>query len=114
MSGVSTNDARTRASNGVNDVGAGFRTYLGGPSDAITFATVFRESPNLTAILAFGTPSADQGPVLHRDHTPIGEECSLFKRRYRPIFERRREATRQPIRSSAAGGIEATELPEWR
>ena len=58
MSGVSANNCRTLASNGVNDVGFGLRSYFGGPSDTIAFATVFREICNLAAILAFGIPSA--------------------------------------------------------
>lgn len=58
MSGVSANNCRTLASNGVNDVGLCLRSYSGGPSDTSAFATVFREIPNLAAILAFGTPSA--------------------------------------------------------
>ena len=32
ISGVSASSSRTRGSNGVNDVGAGVRSYLGGPS----------------------------------------------------------------------------------
>lgn len=32
----------------------------------------------------------DQRPVLQSDHSPI-VECSLFKRRYCPVFERRRQ-----------------------
>ena len=59
MSGHSANNARTRASNGVNDVAsAGARSYFGGDVDATAFATVFREMPSRSAICVFGTPSA--------------------------------------------------------
>jgi APA family basic amino acid/polyamine antiporter len=33
--------------------------------------------------------SPDQRPIFQSDHSPI-VECSLFKRRYRPVFKRRR------------------------
>lgn len=56
--GASTSNARTRASNGVNKVGAGFRSYTGGESEFTALMTVVREIPNRSAILAFGTPSA--------------------------------------------------------
>lgn len=42
----------------MNDVGPRLRSYLGGPCEATTAATVFLEMPNLLAITAFGTPSA--------------------------------------------------------
>jgi hypothetical protein len=45
ISGCSSNNARTRASNGVNDVTTGGRTYLGGAVDATAFTTVVREIP---------------------------------------------------------------------
>lgn len=52
-------ECRTRLSNGVNDVSwAGLRSYVGGLAEATAFATVFRDTPNRVAILAFGTPSA--------------------------------------------------------
>lgn len=56
ISGSPSSSARTRASNGVNDVGAGFRSYLGGPSDATAFTTVVREIPKRSAIRAFASP----------------------------------------------------------
>ena len=44
ISGNSDNNARTRDSNGVNDVAStGDRSYLGGSVDATALATVFRE-----------------------------------------------------------------------
>lgn len=58
MSAVSANNARTRGSNAVNDVDAGFRRYFGGASEATAAVTVFLAMPNLRAIAAFGTPSA--------------------------------------------------------
>ncbi len=56
--GVSTSSSRTRASNGVNDVGATDRSYRGGASEPTALMTVVREIPNLAAIFAFGSPSA--------------------------------------------------------
>ena len=49
----------------------GFRSYFGGPSEAIAARTVFRETPNLLAIVLIGTLSARcsrriSAPVLHR------------------------------------------------
>ena len=59
ISGNSANNARTRSSNGVNDVAStGARSYFGGSVDATALATVFREIPNRSAICVFGTPSA--------------------------------------------------------
>ncbi|WP_370586002.1 hypothetical protein [Tessaracoccus sp. MC1756] len=37
---------------------AGLRSYLGGASEAMALNTVVLDTPNLFAILAFGTPSA--------------------------------------------------------
>jgi hypothetical protein len=58
MSGVCSNNARTRGSKTVNDVGIGVRSYRGGESEFTALITVVREIPNLRAIPAFGTPSA--------------------------------------------------------
>ena len=59
ISGNSASNARTRSSNGVNDVAStGGRSYFGGSLDATARATVLREIPNRSAIRAFGTPSA--------------------------------------------------------
>ena len=56
--GNSTNSARTRDSNAVNDVDtAGTRSYFGRSLDATARATVLREIPNRSAIRVFGTPS---------------------------------------------------------
>ncbi len=57
ISGCSSNNARTRASNGENDVTIGDRSYFGGADDATAFTTVVREIPNRSAICFFGTPS---------------------------------------------------------
>jgi hypothetical protein len=58
ISGCSSNNARTRASNGANDVTVGDRSYFGGTDDAAAFTTVVREIPSRSAICFFGTPSA--------------------------------------------------------
>ena len=55
---VSVNSLRTSASNGVNDVGRGDRSYRGGPTEFTALITVVHEIPNLAAIRAFGSPSA--------------------------------------------------------
>jgi hypothetical protein len=60
MSGSVSNNARTRCSNTVNDVGCGRRSYFGGASDATAFSTVVREIAKRFAICAFGTPSASR------------------------------------------------------
>ena len=49
ISGCSASNARTRGSNGVNDVGTGLRSYFGGRSDAIARSTVDRPIPNSRA-----------------------------------------------------------------
>jgi hypothetical protein len=56
IAGARSNNARTRGSNTVNDVGPGLRSYLGGASEFTALITVFRETPNRAAIRAFGTP----------------------------------------------------------
>ena len=58
ISGCSSNNARTRASNGANDVTTGARSYFGGAVDATAFTTVVREIPSRSAIWVFGTPYA--------------------------------------------------------
>ena len=95
MSGISASNARTRASNGVNDVGStGARSYFGGavrghrldhrvPRDPQPLS-----DPRLRHPLRRQPP--DQRPVLQSDHTPI-VECSLFDRRYCSVFDRHRQ-----------------------
>jgi hypothetical protein len=56
--GSTANRARTRPSNGENDVTSARRSYFGGALDATAFTTVVLEIPNRAAIWAFGTPSA--------------------------------------------------------
>ena len=77
MSGVSASSARTRGSNSVNDVGAGVRSYFGGPVRGTALITVVREIPNLLAIRSLRhtlrRQPPDQRPVLQSDHTPIVE-----------------------------------------
>ena len=53
-SGSPSSSDRTLCSNGVNDVGAARRSYLGGASDPTAFTTVVRDTPNRAAIRAFG------------------------------------------------------------
>src|SRR5262249_12705183 len=93
-SGSSSSRARTRPSNGVNDVGRAHRTYLGGASEATAFTTVVREIPSRSAIRDFGTPSAASLRISAQSSKVITlqiVECSLFKRRNCPVFERRRQ-----------------------
>ena len=80
----------------MNDVPAGLRSYFGGPCEATALTTVVLEIPNLLAITACGTCSAasllinaqsSKVITLHR------RECSLFERRYRPVFNRRRHVS---------------------
>jgi hypothetical protein len=58
MSGLCSNNSRTRGSTTVNDVGPGVRSYEGGADEFTALITVVREILNRTAICAFGTPSA--------------------------------------------------------
>ena len=63
MSGVSASNARTRNSNGVNDVGDGPRTYLGGADQVTAFTTVVSKSGRTLADLtthAVGPGVCDQ------------------------------------------------------
>jgi hypothetical protein len=61
--------ARTRGSNGENDVGAGLRSYLGGAADVTALATVDLPIPSCLATCRCGTPSATSrrisGPIFH-------------------------------------------------
>lgn len=49
--------SRIRDSNASTADPVGFRTYFGGPSDASAERTVFRETPNVLAIILIGNPS---------------------------------------------------------
>src|SRR4051812_42432104 len=71
ISGCSTNNARTRASNGPNDVTAGDRSYFGGDVDATAFTTVVREIAKRSAICFFGTPSAASLRISAQSSTVI-------------------------------------------
>jgi hypothetical protein len=66
MSGHSPSNARTRASNGINDVTAAARSYLGGSLDATARATVLREIPNLSAIRDSGRGNPSQRSMSYR------------------------------------------------
>ena len=69
ISGNSASSARTRGSNGENDVGAGLRSYFGGTSDATARATVDLPIPSCTSDLPLRNPvrnqPPDQRPILH-------------------------------------------------
>lgn len=78
IDGVSVSNSLTRASNGVNDAGHGFRSYRGGESEFTALITVVREISNRAAIppwLALAGQPPDQRPILQSDHSPI-VECS--------------------------------------
>jgi hypothetical protein len=85
---------RTRASNAVNDVGAAFRSYFGGRSDATAAATVARAIPNCLATCRCGIPSATSRLINAQSSTEITHPICLggldFERRYGLTFERRR------------------------
>ena len=93
MSGVSASNARTRSSNGVNDVGPLARSYFGGPCEAMALSTVVLEMPSFLAIAAFGTPSraslriSAQSSIVITLQSWLG--CPLFERRYCLVFKRR-------------------------
>ena len=76
ISGCSSSNARTRASNGKNDVAAGDRSYFGGAVDATAFTTVVREIPNRSAICFFGTPSAASLRINAQSSTVITLQSS--------------------------------------
>jgi hypothetical protein len=85
ISGCSARIARTRASNGVNAVGIGLRSYCGGRFEATARSTVARPIGNCRATCRRGTPSATsrriKRPVLHRSNLSGG---LVFKRRRHP------------------------------
>ncbi len=56
--GCSTSNARTTGSTRPNAFGPGDRSYRGGRSEATALITMFRHTPNRSAICVFGTPSA--------------------------------------------------------
>ena len=78
--------ARTRGSNGENDVAAGLRSYFGGPSDATARATVDRPIPSSRATCRCGTPSATSRRISAQSSTEITHPICLgglvFDRRY--------------------------------
>ena len=84
ISGNSASNARTRSSNGVNDVAStGARSYFGGSVDATAFDHRVPRDPQPLSDLRLRHPlrgqPPNQRPVLQSDHTPI-VECSLFDR----------------------------------
>jgi len=56
--GTNSSCARIAASNASTADPPGLRSYFGGPSEAIAARTVFRETPNVLAIILIGNPSA--------------------------------------------------------
>jgi hypothetical protein len=76
ISGCSASNARTRASNGVNDVAADDRSYFGGADEATAFTTVVREIANRSAICFFGTPSAASRRINAQSSTVITLQSS--------------------------------------
>ena len=50
--------SRIASSNASTADPAGLRSYFGGPSEAIAARTVFREIPNVLAMVLIGNPSA--------------------------------------------------------
>ena len=94
MSGCSSKTARTRDSNGANEVATGIRSYFGGPSDATARATVDLPIPSSRATCRCGTPTATSRRINAQSSTEITHPTCLggliFKRRYGLIFERRR------------------------
>jgi hypothetical protein len=95
MSGVSDSSSRTLASNGVNDLGTGARSYFGGRSEANARSTVARPIPNCRATRRRGTPSATSRLINAQSSTEITHPICLgglvFDRRYGLIFERCRQ-----------------------
>jgi hypothetical protein len=95
MSGVSSSSCRTNGSNGLNDVGAAARSYLGGRSEANARATVDRPTPRSRATCRCGTPSATSRRIRAQSSTEITHPICLgglvFDRRYGLVFKRRRQ-----------------------
>ena len=56
--GTSLNCSRIASSNSSTTDPAGARSYRGGPSEATAARTVFRDTPNVRAIVLIGNPSA--------------------------------------------------------
>lgn len=68
---ASTSSARTRVSNGVNDVGVAFRSHRGGESEFTALITVVREIPKRSAILVVGEVLLGDREDLARDPTVL-------------------------------------------
>ncbi len=101
-SASTSNNSWTLASNGVNAVPACRRSLRGGASEATAFTTVVRETPNRAAIRAIGTPTAASLRINAQSSkviTPI-VECSLFKRRYCPVFQASSTSTLSALRNA--------------
>jgi hypothetical protein len=91
ISGCSARIARTRASNGVNDIGTAFRSYFGGRSDFSARSTVDRPIPSCRATCRRGTPSATSRLINAQSSTEITHPICLgglvFDRRYGLVFK---------------------------
>ena len=72
MSGNSSNIARTRGSNKVNNVSVFRRSYLGGSTDAGAFTTVVRERPKPVATFDNGSTSGP-GPKSYAGTSAISQ-----------------------------------------
>ena len=100
ISGCSANIARTRDSNGVNEVSTGGRSYFGGRSEANARATVDLPTPKSRATRRCGTPSATSRRINAQSSTEITHPICLggviFERRYGLVFERRRHTQLAP------------------
>jgi hypothetical protein len=98
---VSDNNSRTLASNGVNDVGTGGRSYFGGRSEANARSTVARPIPNCLATRRRGTPSATSRLINAQSSTEITHPICLgglvFDRRYGLVFKRCRHCPSEEV-----------------
>lgn len=82
IDGCSTSNARTRASNGENDVS------IGGRSDASALSTVDLPIPSCLATCRRGTPSATSRLINAQSSTEITHPICSGWPRYRPSFMR--------------------------
>ena len=93
--GNSASRARTRGSNGENDVGCSDRSYFGGLVDVTALATVDLPPPKFLATCRCGTPSATSLLINTQSSKVITHPICLggliFKRRYGLVLERRRK-----------------------
>jgi len=101
MSGVSDTNARTLASNGVNDVGTAGRSYFGGPSEASARSTVALPIPNCCATRRRGTPSGTSRLINAQSSTEITHPICLGGL----VFDRRYGLVSNVVDTSGARGV---------